>query len=102
MLNIVHPSKGEIFYFGMPFVGNESLIKQKIGFSSGAVNYYQKKKLCDIAAVTKSFYDNWDDDAYKKYLSLFSLDEKKAICELSEGMKVKSNLLLALSPMPKY
>lgn len=97
MLNIVHPSKGEIFYFGMPLIGNENLIKQRIGFSSGAVNYYQKKKLRDIAEVTKHFYNNWDDTAYKKYLDLFSLDENKALCELSEGMKVKSNLLLALS-----
>lgn len=97
MLNIVHPSKGEIFYFGMPLIGNECLIKQRIGFSSGAVNYYQKKKLRDIAAVTKSFYQNWDDAAYKKYVRLFSLDENKALCELSEGMKVKCNLLLALS-----
>ena len=97
MLNIVHPSKGEILYFGMPFIGNECTIKQRIGFSTGAVNYYQKKKLRDIAAVTKTFYDNWDEDAYGKYLSLFSLDENKALSEFSEGMKVKCNLLLALS-----
>ncbi len=97
MLNMVHPSRGEISYFGMPLAGNECLIKQRIGFSSGAVNYYQKKKLGDIAAVTKTFYSNWDDGAYQKYLKLFGLDENKALCELSEGMKVKSNLLLALS-----
>mgnify|MGYP003300200457 FL=1 len=97
MLNIVHPSAGEIFYFGMPLSGNEGRIKQRIGYSAGAVNYYPKKKLRDIAAVTRSFYPNWDDTAYQKYVSLFSLDENKALCELSEGMKVKCNLLLALS-----
>ncbi len=97
MLNIVHPSKGEISYFGMPLIGNECRIKQRIGFSAGAVNYYQKKKLRDIAAVTKTFYPNWDDAAYEKFIRLFSLDENKALCELSEGMKVKCNLLLALS-----
>lgn len=97
MLNIVHPSKGEISYFGMPLIGNECRIKQRIGFSTGAVNYYQKKKLRDIAAVTKTFYPNWDDATYEKYRRLFSLDENKALCELSEGMKVKGNLLLALS-----
>ena len=97
MLNIVHPEKGEVSYFGMPLIGSESVIKQRIGFSSGAVNYYKKKKLGEIAAVTKTFYRNWDDDAYNKYKALFSLDENKALCELSEGMKVKCNLLLALS-----
>ena len=97
MLNIVHPSGGEVYYFGMSLIGNECAIKQRIGFSAGAVNFYQKKKLRDIAAVTKTFYSNWDDKSYGKYLKLFSLDENKALCELSEGMKVKANLLLALS-----
>ena len=97
MLNIVHPSQGEITYFGLPLSGNEQEIKLRIGYSSGAVNYYPKKKLREIAKVTKSFYPNWDDGAYEKYRRLFSLDEDKALCELSEGMKVKSNLLLALS-----
>ena len=97
MLNFIHPSGGEILYFGMPFAGNEDTVKQRIGFSTGAVNYYPKKKLKELAAVTKSFYRNWDDQAYREYLDLFSLDENKAPSELSEGMKVKCNLLLALS-----
>lgn len=97
MLNLVHPDSGEIFYFGSPFSGNEDEIKLRIGYSTGAVNYYPKKKIKDIVAVTKSFYPNWDDKAYNEYLKMFSLDENKTPSELSEGMKVKFNLLLALS-----
>ncbi len=97
MLNFINASGGEIFYFGLPLCENENEIKQKIGFSSGAVNYYPKKKLSAIAAVTKSFYRSWDDEAYKKYLTMFSLDENKTPSEMSEGMRVKTNLLLALS-----
>ena len=97
MLNLVHPSSGEIRYFDMPLFGNEAEIKQRIGYSTGAVNYYPKKKIKDIVAVTKTFYSNWDEVAYREYLGMFSLDEEKRPCELSEGMKVKFNLLLALS-----
>lgn len=97
MLNIVHPDGGEIRYFGMPLAGHENEIKQKIGFSTGSVNYYPKKKLREIAAVTGLFYQNWDASAYRNYLELFSLDDGKSPSELSEGMKVKWNLLLALS-----
>lgn len=97
MLNYIHTDGGEINYFGMPFLGNEDEIKQRIGFSTGAVNYYPKKKIRDIAAVTKTFYKNWDNGEYRKYLEMFSLDENKTPSELSEGMKVKCNLLLALS-----
>ena len=53
--------------------------------------------LKDIVAVTKSFYTNWDEPAYREYLTMFSLDENKTPSELSEGMKVKFNLLLAMS-----
>lgn len=97
VLGLVHPDCGKIYYFGLPFSENQREIKQHIGFSTGAVNYYPKKKIKNIVAVTKTFYQNWDEGAYREYLELFSLDENKAPCELSEGMKVKFNLLLALS-----
>ena len=96
-LGFVHPDCGEISYFGLPFSENEREIKQRIGFSTGAINYYPKRKIKNIVAVTKSFYQNWDETTYKQYLELFELDENKMPCELSEGMKVKFNLLLALS-----
>ena len=47
--------------------------------------------------MTSTFYPNWDETAYREYLSLFALDENKAPAELSEGMKVKCNLAMALS-----
>lgn len=97
MLNLVHADSGEISYFGLSLAENENEIKKRIGYSTGAVNYYPKKKIKDIVAVTKTFYPNWDDDAYAEYLNMFSLAENKTPSELSEGMKVKLNLLLALS-----
>lgn len=97
ILGFVHPDCGEICYFDLSFSGNEREIKQRIGFSTGTVNYYPKKKIANIVAVTKTFYSNWDEASYREYLELFSLDENKTPSELSEGMKVKFNLLLALS-----
>lgn len=97
MLNLIHPDAGEITYFDMPLIGHEAEIKQRIGYSTGTVSWYPRKKLGDIVSVTKNFYPNWDEDAYRKYMQLFSLDENKTPLELSEGMKVKFNLLLALS-----
>ena len=97
MLNLVHPDSGEIVYFGKSLSENENEIKKLIGYSTGTVNWYPRKKLRDIVSVVKNCYDTWDEEAYRKYLALFSLDENKAAVELSEGMKVKCNLLLALS-----
>lgn len=97
MLNLIHPDAGEITCFGLPMPGNEAQIKQRIGYSTGTVSWYPRKKIGEIAAVTRSFYPGWDEKAYRRYLALFGLDEQKAPRELSEGMKVKFNLLLALS-----
>ena len=97
MLGLVHPDGGEIRYFGLPFARHEKQIKQQIGYSTGAVNYYPKRKIKDIVAVTRMFFDTWNEETYREYLSLFALDESKMPSELSEGMRVKFNLLLALS-----
>lgn len=97
MLNLVHADGGSIDFFDKPIHENEAEIKSRIGYSTGIINWYPRKKIRDIVEVTKRFYDTWDEEAYYKYLKLFNLDENKTPRELSEGMKVKCNLLIALS-----
>lgn len=97
ILNLIHTSVGEIQYFGKSLNEHEAEIKQQIGYAGGAVDYYKKKKIKKIISVTKTFYSDWDDEAYRKYMDLFELDEDKTPSELSEGMKVKLNLTMALS-----
>jgi len=97
ILNIVKTSGGVVTYFGLPLLDNENEIKNEIGYSSGTTNYYPRKKLTDIINITKTFYKSWDDDLMNEYKELFKLDFNKMPSELSEGMKVKFNLLLALS-----
>ncbi|MBQ1391098.1 MAG: ABC transporter ATP-binding protein [Firmicutes bacterium] len=97
MLNLIHTDSGEINYFGLPLSGHEMEIKQRIGYSTGTVSWYPRKTIREIVNVTKTFYPSWDEEAYRRYMTLFGLDENKKPLELSEGMKVKFNLLLALS-----
>lgn len=97
LLNLAHPTSGDIKFFGLSWAENEREIKQRIGYASGGVNYYPTKTLNKIAETTKTFYDNWDESAYSDYMQKFELDGTKKVKELSEGMKVKFNLVLALS-----
>ncbi|MDD3920109.1 MAG: ABC transporter ATP-binding protein [Eubacteriales bacterium] len=97
LLNLVHPTSGSIAFFGKTFQQAEAEIKQQIGFVSGGVDYYTKKKLKVITDVTRRFYTNWDAAAYQRYMQQFSLLESKTPSELSAGMKVKYALALALS-----
>lgn len=97
MLNLVHADSGQIAVLGQDFLANEFTCKQRIGFMLGGIDYYPKKKLKTITSVTKRFYDEWDEDVYQNCLRRFELDPEKRVDQLSDGMKVKYALALALS-----
>ena len=97
IMSFVRPDAGDITFFGMPFPEKDREIKEKIGFVSAGMTYYTRKKLKAITAVTKTFYPGWNDQTYRKYLNAFGLDEEKMPSELSNGMKIKYALALALS-----
>ena len=97
MLGFVHPDGGQVRFFGMDFAENQQKIKQDIGYVAGGVSFYPGKRLSVITDVTRSFYPAWDDEVYRQCLRCFHLDEGKTPAQLSEGMKVKYALTLALS-----
>ncbi len=97
LIDLVHPDAGEISFFDLPFLPHQKEIKSRIGFVFGGVSYYPMKKLSAIAGVTRSFYPNWDQEAYLRYCDRFSLDQNKTPATLSAGMRVKFALALALS-----
>ena len=37
----------------------------------------------EIVAVTRTFYPDWDEEAYRRYMELFGLDENTKPIELS-------------------
>ena len=97
LLGLVHPDGGEVRFCGMDTAENEKAFKEEIGVVLGGIDFYPKKKLKIITAVTKKFYVNWDEEAYRRYMALFALDEQKRVDQLSNGMRVKYLIALALS-----
>ena len=97
MLNLIHRDGGEVFVNGKSFFENERACKGEIGFVMGEFDCYRNATLKTITDVTRRFYPDWDETAYKKYLDRFALVEEKKVKELSAGMRVKYALALALS-----
>ena len=97
MLGLVHADAGSVRIDGTEYREDEYLAKQKLGVAFGGVDYYPRARLSDIARVTRRFYEVWDETQYRALLQRFQLDEKKRVRELSQGMKVKFSLVLALS-----
>ena len=76
---------------------DEADVRARIGYAAGGAAFYPRKTVAQIAAMTKSFYPRWDEEAFAHYLQVFHLGTGKQLRQLSEGMKVKFQLALALS-----
>ncbi len=97
ILTFVRKSAGEVSFFGRRMEENAREIKEKIGFVSAGMTYYTTKPLRTITSVTRSFYPGWEEETYRRYMTQFQLDEAKTPAALSNGMKIKYALALALS-----
>ena len=97
LLQLVHPDAGRITLLGKDMDRDEQEIRRSIGFVSGGLSYYPRKRLCQITDATRRFYPTWDEKMYRSCLERFRLSEDKRTSELSEGMKVKYQLAVAMS-----
>ena len=97
MLNLVHPDGGRVTMFGRDFYADEPACKQQLGVVLGGVDFYPNKKLRSITNVTRTFYDRWDENKYRHYLSLFALDETKKV-SLALALSHDARLLILDEP----
>lgn len=94
---LLSKDSGTILYNGKPIETEEKDVKNDISLLFGGIDFFPTQKVKTLSKVTKRFYENWDEELYQKWLRFFSIDENKRIKELSNGMKVKYNLAVALS-----
>lgn len=97
MLNYVSPDAGQVTVLGKNILDNETELKQDIGVQLGEMDYYPHSKVKSIANVLRKFFENWDEEAYRKHLKEFNIDDNKRLSELSTGMRVKLGIAFALS-----
>ena len=90
-------AEGSVSVFGKDFLKEEMAVKQTIGYVGGGFRYYPMNTLAAIRKAYAPFYPTWNQSKYEKFMSKFELIENKKVKELSEGMKVKFALALALS-----
>ena len=95
-------AEGDVAVFGRDIIKDEMAVKQMIGYVGGGFRYYPMNTLAAIRKAYAPFYPMWDQSKYEKFLAQFGLSERKKVKELSEGMKVKFALALALSHGAKF
>ncbi len=94
---LVKQDSGDVYFDGKKIIEADVPFKTQVGLLFGGVDFYPGQKVKCLTEVTKRFYPSWDDGLYHKWLRLFEISENKKIKELSNGMKVKYGLAVALS-----
>ncbi|REJ17869.1 MAG: sodium ABC transporter ATP-binding protein [Caldibacillus debilis] len=99
IMGVMKPDKGEIRIFGRP--NDDVKLKQKIGFVYDTLFLYEEFNIKKAKAMIAPLYPDWDEELYQKYLHKFELPEGKKIKKFSQGMKMITSLLFALSHRPE-
>ena len=76
---------------------NEHQFKEKVGYVGASQDYYPNIRVGTFLRVVSGFYPQWDKSIIEQYLSSFTIDPGKKLSQLSNGMKVKLSLAIALS-----
>ncbi|MCP4548552.1 MAG: ABC transporter ATP-binding protein [bacterium] len=97
MMNLVRKDAGAIDIFGLDNVAEEAAIKARIGFVYDAPCFHGDCSLGNIKRSIAPFYARWDDALFNRLAGEFDLPLKKRFKTLSQGMKMKFALSLALS-----
>lgn len=97
IINALVPDGGTVEAFGLDVQTHEEQTKQRIGYAAGPFEYFPQLKLKKIAESYSTFFDKWDMATFEGLCQKFGLDTNKRVRELSQGMKVKFGLALAMS-----
>ena len=93
--------KGEILLDGEEVYDNPKA-KQKIGYVadySEYIRFYSSKKM---VKMYRSFYPDFDTEAFNSMNKIFELPLEKAISSLSKGQKMRLAIMLEIAKKPKY
>lgn len=97
MMNLLKKDKGYIEIFGKDHIKYEREIKDRIGFVYDENYYYEHLSIKQMKNIVAPFYSQWDDKQFNHYIREFDLNPRAKIKTLSQGMKMKFSLAIALS-----
>lgn len=99
LMGLLKPDGGTANVFGLPTSspGKGIEIRRRIGFVTEDKELYPYMTVEQIIGFTRPFFPKWRSDLEKRYLKMFDLPQRKKIPDLSNGMRSKLMLLLAIS-----
>jgi ABC-2 type transport system ATP-binding protein len=100
LMNLTHPSSGDVRIFGLSYANDEANIKRRIGFVPEEPYLYRLVDAQWLGRFVSAYYPNWDAAVYQRLLHELNVDMRQPVHLLSRGTKVKLELAMALAHKP--
>ncbi|MCH5297511.1 MAG: ABC transporter ATP-binding protein [Ruminococcus sp.] len=98
---VYQPDGGEIIVDGQELFDNY-IAKGECYFIPDFPYFYNNSTLENTAFLYRKLYPNWSEEIFNKFCSVFPINRKQRIINMSKGMQRQAALILALSTCPKY
>lgn len=97
ILDVIRPSKGEIYLFGKKNEGDTAALRHRIAYVAGDMEVYSHWTGRQFIEFCGRVSKSWSAERAEKITKDFSANLDKKISQLSRGNKQKINLIAALS-----
>jgi ABC-2 type transport system ATP-binding protein len=97
LMGMIRRGSGYLSVFGLDPERDGAAARERIGFVSDENWLWEDIRVDRAVKVLSRFFSHWDQAAFDARFEEFGLPARKAVKELSRGMRVKLNLAIALS-----
>lgn len=101
LAGVYRADSGEIVVDGNSLFDNY-IAKGECYFVPDFPYFYNNSTLENTAFLYRRLYPNWSEEVFNKFCSVFPINRKQRIINMSKGMQRQAALILALSTCPKY
>ena len=98
---VFQPEDGEVLIDGENAFENVN-VKNKCYFIPDFPFFYNSSTIENTAYLYRQIYENWSEGYFRQLCSLFPINPKQKVINMSKGMQRQAALILALSTRPKY
>lgn len=98
---VYQPTAGDVLIDGKPVFENPQL-KDQVYFVADVPFFYNGTTLDNASNLLSKIYSGWSEETYLRLCSIFPIDRRGKLINMSKGMQRQASLILALSAKPKY
>ncbi len=97
ILNLIHRDAGEIHVLGWDNIADERTVKEHIGVVLEDGCFLNTMNARQVDVLMGKAYKKWNSAEFFGFLKRFGIDTDKKIKDYSKGMRMKTNIAVAMS-----